>query len=76
MTEICQRCNEEDEDRRTLWMGCFYDMSELEIPFNEIRIPHPTYGHSLPFFTLLVCKNCRSDWMNSIKEWFNNPIKE
>lgn len=35
MSEKCQRCGEDGEDRRTLNMSCFYDMSELRIPFTE-----------------------------------------
>ena len=31
--EECVRCKEVDEDRRTLWMRCFYEMNELEVPF-------------------------------------------
>ena len=31
----CQRCGKKGQDRRTLWMACFYKMSELNIPFNE-----------------------------------------
>lgn len=33
MGEKCQRCGEVGEDRRTLWMACFYEMSELSVPF-------------------------------------------
>lgn len=33
MSEQCQRCGEEGEDRRTLWMACLYEMRELPVPF-------------------------------------------
>lgn len=36
--EKCQRCGETGEDRRTLWMACFYQMSELGLPFDEVQI--------------------------------------
>ena len=35
MDEKCERCGEYGEDRRTLWMACFYDMMELGIPLNQ-----------------------------------------
>ena len=35
MTEKCARCGHGGEDRRTLWMKCFYAMEELKIPFEE-----------------------------------------
>ena len=31
--ELCQRCGEKGEDRRTLRMDCFYNMLELGLPF-------------------------------------------
>ena len=63
----CIRCGEMDEDLRTLYMACFYDMNELNIPFT----PRDKQ------FTLRVCKPCRGDWMNAIQEWFDKkPIKE
>lgn len=37
--EPCERCGEVGEDRRTLWMACFYDMTELKVPFkNEVLL--------------------------------------
>lgn len=38
MSEKCQRCGEEGDDRRTLWMACFYQMQELEVPFDEVMV--------------------------------------
>jgi len=34
----CARCGEIGEDRRTLWMACFYAMHELDVPFEETGI--------------------------------------
>ena len=66
--EKCQRCEEEGHDRRTLVMACFYQMSELGLPFEE-----DTEGR----YTLRVCKSCRADWMTAIKAWFENkPLTE
>lgn len=38
--EKCARCGEEGEDRRTLWMACFYAMEELEIPLEQEILFH------------------------------------
>ena len=38
MSENCERCGQEGEDRRTIWMACLYDMNELEIPLAELAI--------------------------------------
>jgi hypothetical protein len=36
--ERCQRCGELGQDRRTLWMACFYAMDEMPVPFTELAI--------------------------------------
>jgi len=36
--EKCQCCGEEGNDRRTLWMACFFQMEELSIPFEQVEI--------------------------------------
>jgi hypothetical protein len=66
--ELCQKCGEAGEDRRTLWMCCFYDMSELGIPFEKKKVVD--YHH---FYTLRVCKDCRADWMDAIRKWYESP---
>jgi hypothetical protein len=33
--ETCVRCGDVEEDRRTLWMACFYAMEELGLPFQQ-----------------------------------------
>jgi hypothetical protein len=101
--EKCQRCGEVGEDRRTLWMACFYEMRELGLPFERKSLLEADPVHlklhkpadTLPlgngvsinigggevttdqpltvrgFYTLRVCKDCRSTWMQAITEWFN-----
>lgn len=72
--EQCQRCKEDGEDRRTLWMACFYEMMELGLPFEEtmicerMRYDDPNIFHY--FYTLKVCKDCRAEWMKAVKKWF------
>lgn len=103
MTEICVRCREDGEDRRTLRMACFYAMEEMKIPFEQetvlrapgdaeyeivkpattipvregpaITLSPPTIKVSseltpMGLYTLRVCKDCRSSWMEAIKQWF------
>lgn len=62
---MCARCHEVDEDRRTLYMARFYNMSELGLPF----IGDTTENKN--FCTLRVCKQCRAEWMTAIKDWFH-----
>lgn len=44
--ETCQRCNEEENDRRTLWMACFYDMGELRLPFELLAVRGKVHRHT------------------------------
>ena len=57
MSSTCVRCGVEYEDLRTLEMACFYDMDEMQIPFEIVSC-----GGKLRY-TLRVCKGCRSEWM-------------
>lgn len=68
LSEKCQRCGEFGEDRRTLYHSCFYDMGELDVPF----LRKTEGSNPRPFFTLRVCKNCRSDWLTAIRQWFKS----
>jgi hypothetical protein len=36
--ERCERCGTVGQDRRTLWMACFYAMDELGIPFTQVGL--------------------------------------
>ena len=38
MSDKCERCGNMGQDRRTLWMACFYQMNELSIPFKQIQL--------------------------------------
>jgi hypothetical protein len=70
MSEACQRCKENDNELRALWMACSYNMEELELPFEKIEMAEPL--SKLPnFYTLSVCKRCRADWMDFIRMWFH-----
>lgn len=103
--ERCAKCEEVGEDRRTLYMACFYAMDELGVPFEQVKLKGETFDfvgteelrfssdlgfptHTVPkfsdvasgkmerqFFTLRVCKSCRSSWMKAIKDWFNEPVQ-
>lgn len=66
MSERCQRCDTESPDLRTLWMACLYEMSEMGLPFHLLDVD------KRKFYTLLVCKRCRADWMTAIQNWFQD----
>lgn len=43
--DICIRCKKDGEDRRTLWMACWYAMKETGVPFGQIAISGQTLKH-------------------------------
>ena len=69
MSEKCDRCEEVGEDRRTLWHKCFYEMSELKIPFTKKETEDGI------FYLLRVCKECRADWLYILEYWFSTKPK-
>lgn len=36
--ETCQRCGMLGQDRRTLWMACFYAMNKLGLPLKQVSV--------------------------------------
>jgi hypothetical protein len=76
MSEECQRCKENGEDRRTLYMTCFYEMAELGLPFDNQDMFETSDPRENPvnFYTLRVCKECRSEWLHAIQDWFNASL--
>jgi hypothetical protein len=71
MNESCARCHEVDEDRRTLWMACLYEMDELKLPFKHEVLQTHIQDNGHKFYTMRVCKDCRADWMSAIQNWFH-----
>ena len=55
----CQKCGEIVDDIRTLYMACWYDMSELKLPFRTSRvvgeelnqIGEKVFDNSVPLFS-------------------------
>lgn len=74
--EACQRCGEKGDDRRTLYHSCWYDMSELQLPFKRIDMRITGMDYERSFFTLRVCKRCRSDWLTALAKWFHSSPSE
>jgi hypothetical protein len=71
----CARCKEQDDgELRTIKMACFYEMDELNIPFNHEIIEPKDGGYKQKLYTIKVCKSCRSSWMLMIKIWYDASI--
>jgi len=66
----CVRCGDIDDDHRTLFMRCGYEMDELQIPLQKHIDESPI--HTTTTYNIKVCKRCRSQWLKAIKHWFEN----
>lgn len=62
--EDCTRCGDTGYDRRTLSVACFYDLGELNIPW---QTPKPPAGQP---YRVRFCKDCRADFIGALAEWF------
>lgn len=47
--------------------------SGIKVP--KFQIPQEAKENGHRFFTLRTCKDCRAEWMNAIKEWFEAPME-
>lgn len=72
--KTCKRCYKEDEDLRTLWMECSYNMDELQIPLEKEVIREG--GVNYLFYTIIVCKRCRADWLDFILMWYGIKLNK
>jgi hypothetical protein len=70
--ELCQICNQEGEDRRTLHLQYFYDMSEIsdKLVKEEVTIRFAD-GHEVKnvFWTIRTCKDCRGHFLDVVRRW-------
>ena len=73
MSEKCQRCGEVGQNMRTLHLSCLYDLMELGIPFDIVYLQSVGIAVKHRIYTLRVCKGCRAEWLQSVKQWFNTP---
>ena len=70
--ELCQICNQEGEDRRTLRLQYFYDLSEMSDKFEkeEVTIRFAD-GHEVKnvFWSIRTCKDCRGNFLGTLRRW-------
>jgi len=76
MCEKCQRCGEVGQDMRTLLLSCLYDLGELDIPFDIVYLQSMGIAVKHRIYTLRICKGCRAEWLQSVKQWFNTSRAE
>ena len=61
--DICQLCEAEGPDKRTLLIECFYELTEV-VPELETA----TFGNR-KIYRLRICKSCRGRLIGHLAEW-------
>jgi len=61
MTDKCEICGTEGDDRRTLHIGCMWNMVEVSTLFTE--------NQETKMYELVMCKGCRARLLQHVKTW-------
>ena len=75
--ELCQICNQEGEDRRTLRLEYFYDLSEISDKLKKAEVTiRFADGHEVKdvLWTIRTCKDCRGDFLGILRRWTNGEF--
>jgi len=68
--EICQICGAYGEDKRSLYMGCFYALKEIAPEF--LSLWHVGTSEDMKrLFYLRICKSCRAEILGAVKKALN-----
>lgn len=72
--DLCMCCHAYGEDKRSLWIDCFYAVDEV-IP-EAINIsgvdPSPT-NHQRGYY-LRICKSCRARFLGMMDTWWKDGV--
>ena len=73
----CQKCGKKEHPLREILINCQYDLDNMGIPFAQKEIGFFKNDQVRPNFIykLNVCIECRSLFMEAIKNWFETPVK-
>lgn len=68
---LCMLCNAYGEDKRSLFIACFYDIKEV--------VPEAVETFDIEHlkdrgYYLRICKNCRGELLSKLSDWRNEMI--
>lgn len=64
--DVCVLCGADGQDKRTLVVDCFYDMTEAASEF--AKVPGSFLYHSNGYH-MRICKSCRAGFIGAVREW-------
>jgi hypothetical protein len=69
--DLCMLCNAYGDDKRSLFISCFYDIQEV-IP-EALNVSDVETVKDKGYY-LRICKNCRGELLAKLSDWRNEMI--
>ena len=69
---LCMICGDQDLDRRSLFLDCFYNIKEA-VP-EAIDLADCSAEVNTRGFYLRICKDCRSELLQHLRDWRNESF--
>lgn len=74
-SDLCQLCEAKGEDKRSLWIQCFYDVKEVLPEAIDLDQAVGISDDLRDFYYLRICKACRGDLLSLLGLWRNKRIE-
>lgn len=68
--DLCMLCGAHGADKRSLFVNCMYAVYEVVPEAIDLHNVSVSQGG----FYLLICKNCRADFLNMLGEWRDRRV--
>jgi hypothetical protein len=68
-SDECQLCEAYGNDKRSLYIKCFYDVSEAVPEMISLQDVEEINIAMSNFFYLRICKSCRGSLLGHLREW-------
>ena len=72
--DLCMCCHAYGEDKRSLWVDCFYEVREVVPEAIEISGVEPEPKNHNRGYYLRICKSCRGRFLTMMGEWWKTGV--
>lgn len=73
-SDLCMCCHAYGEDKRSLWVDCFYEVREVVPEAIEINGVEPKPERHQGGYYLRICKACRGRLLTMLGEWWRTGV--
>lgn len=71
--DLCMICHAYGQDKRSLWIDCFYAINEVLPEALDISSAGLTGAHSRGYF-ICICKSCRGRLLGHLQAWRDEGV--